>query len=350
MSVQTSTTSTPNLLYQQQPNALFNRDWLVSAYQYAPTGARDANGNAVYAQTGPKFLFSGPGYNQNLKVTFDIEKTQESQTSKGIIEIWNLNKDTRKQLSQKSWQITLEAGYVGYRHPIYIGDVFMNGVSVRREGPDIVTRIELGSFERQFETTILSRSYPPGTTFLAVLKDLAQTMGVDISVALVPASAQQTVFNQGYAVHRSIKRTLTDLCARFSLRWNIQDGELQILPKDAHSGEEAIVLNSGYDSNSQEMALAGAQQQVPILKRNTGLIDIPHIADTGLMRFSSLLNPYLMPGRLVQVISDNVNGFYSVMLAHFVGDSHGQKWQVDCEAFAVPELQTVPSVVGMLGG
>lgn len=302
------------------PQSLFNRDWSVTLSEIIQTGT-DQYGNPKYKQSGFGNKYTG------LRVTFDFTKTSEGQSNKGKVEVWNLNPESRKRF-QKGALLTLRAGYVNLIHPILIADILSSGVHIRREGSNIVTSFECGSSERQIETAIITKSYPPGTAFNAIMLDCANAMNVGLAIA---ADVQNTVFNQAISLNTSVKNALYKFAEKQGLSWNIQDDELQIYPKSKHTGEEAIVLMSGLDKYSRPT-------------QNTGLIGVPSKADGGKTLFTALMNPNIKPGRLVQLVSENVNGFFKIMTANFKGDSHGSDWQIDCESYEVKNVQTLTNI------
>jgi hypothetical protein len=305
---------------------LFDRDWSVLLVPQVQTGA-DSFGNPIYSQIASQGqLFAKAqanqvgtatnGANTNLRVTFDINKTAEGQSNKGKLEIWNLNPTSRKAL-QKGAQVTLSAGYVNLMKRILLADVIASDITVERREQDIVTTFAVGENERQIETAIIFKNYPAGTLFSAIINDCADVLGVSLSTII---GIDDFTYNQPLSFTHTVKDALQYLTTSNNLEWHIQDDELFILPVGGSFTSQAIVLSSGLDETGQTVD-------------NTGLIGIPSFAENGMAKYSCLLNPDVYPGQLIQLISENVNGFFVVRNAHYKGDSHGNDWQIDCESY-----------------
>lgn len=270
---------------------LFNRDWSTSI--------------GIQGQTGFKYTV--------LKTVFDIDKTAISSSNKAKIDLYNLNDISRKNLEQKGLQVQLQAGYKGLIETLFVGNVAKT--SSMRKGPDIITTIESGDGEKELAIAYFNKSYPPGTRYVTMIQDLAGALGVDIGTVL---GIQDMVYNSGITLSGPVKFSLDKLLKRQALEWSIQNNALTIIPLTAHNGDQAIVLS-----------------------QTSGLIGIPTQKDSG-VEFIALLNPKILPGSCVQIVSNHVNGFYKVKRAHFEGDSHGQKWQVSCEGVPINAVQTIP--------
>lgn len=250
-----------------------------------------------------------------LRTVFDIDKTSQSSSNKAKIELYNLSATSRQKF-QKGTQIWLQAGYQGMMKTLYVGDANPNGVRSKRHGPDIVTAFECGNFEKNLTFSHFDKSYPPGVNLSQIVSDLAIAIGADIGVIIGMPQAQ---FNAGFTTTGSVRDALDKLLKPQNMEWHIDNNTINIYPKGQHLGETAVVV-----SNDP--------------KNPTGLIGVPSQGD-GFVEFTSLLNPDIGPGIAVQLISETINGYFKVRRAHYEGDSHGEKWQVTCEAVKIPAVQ-----------
>ncbi len=274
---------------------LFNRDWAVTV--------------GVQGETGVKYT--------KLKTVFDIDKTSFATSNKAKISIYNCSEVSRISFQKKGLIIKLEAGYKGLLETLYLGDVVR--VESKRAGPDIITTFECGDAERQLVNAHFEQSYPAGTAYVKILQDLSVALGVNIGTVI---GIQNLKFNSGVSMTGSIKHVLDKLLRKTGLEWSVQNNYLQIIPIRSHNGQTAVILT-----------------------RNTGLIGVPSQKESGIQAIA-LLNPRLMPGSPIQLISQTINGFFKIRKAHFEGDSHGQKWQVTCEGVRINAEQTFPQNAG----
>lgn len=262
-----------------------------------------------------------------LKTTFEIFKDHTSNSNKSKIEIYNLSPESRqfykktdpKNLRQ-ALQVQLQAGYIGTKKTIYIGDVRL--VDHERKGPDVITKFECGTAEKSLLLSHFEQSYPPGTHVYQIFLDLVKALDVDVGPIV---NLPNFVYNQAFVAKSSVKTMLDRLCAKHELIWSIQNGNIQIYPRSGHIGQQAIVLSN------KEVPSKGIKP--------TGLLGVPS-KNLGIVKFSSLLDPNLVPGVVVQIYSTNIDGdFFRINKAKFSGDSHGEKWQAECEAAPIKAKQ-----------
>lgn len=283
---------------------LFNRDWSVTI--------------GIPGQKGNKY--------DTLRVAFEIEKTSLSSSNKAKIDVYNLNSLSRAQFQQTdptnlntAYQIELRAGYKGLSDVLYIGDI--RQATYKRSGADIVTTFECGSSEKQLILAVFDKNYPPGTSAKMIINDLADQLHVDKSTI---TGVPDQIFNSSFSANGRIKDTLDKITKALNLSWSIQDGSLHLLPANSYLGStsNAIVLSSS------------------LQKGLTGLIGVPS-QNKGLTTFSALLNPKILPDTVVQIFSDTIPGnYFKINKAIFEGDSHGDKWNVNCESS--PVFQSTP--------
>jgi hypothetical protein len=274
---------------------LFDRSWAVTVQ--------------VPGETAKKYT--------GLKVVFDIEKVSIATSNKAKIEVYNFSSGSRVSFQKKGLVIRLEAGYKGTTETLYLGDVVR--VYTKRKGPDIITTFECGDAEKQLINAHFNQSYPAGTTYVSIIQDIAKALSVNFGVCI---GFPDLKYNSGVTFSGAIRHILTDLLRKQSLEWSIHNNYLQIIPIRAYNGDEAAVLSA-----------------------STGLIGVPSQKESGI-ECISLLNPKLLPGSGVEVVSDTINGFFKIRKAHFEGDSHGEKWQVTVEGVLINKTQSFPQNAG----
>lgn len=316
--------STPQSFYGPA-DYLLNRRWSFQLIPYAQTGV-DQFGNPNWAPSSQGLLYQQDAQGRNLRIVFNVEKVSEGQSGKGKVEIWNLN-STSRLLFQKGAQVIVQAGYNSPNlfKTIITGDVLPNGVKIERHGQDIATVFEVGISERFISYNIHSATYPPGTMFSTILKDVAKTLGVEISTV---GSYTDFAYNRSVLINHTCKDALDMLTRTNDLEWSVQDEGLIIKAKSAPSDNQAITLSSGLDKNGYIIP-------------NTGLIGIPTYNQGGISFVNSLLNPDLGPGRLINVISKNMNGLFMIRRSDMKGDSHGHDWHIEHQVVEAPDYQVV---------
>jgi hypothetical protein len=335
-----TTPSVSTFTYNPNNHYLFSRTYAIAIGAPKQTSALQYS-NLSITVAGQK-IPAAP-----LRVSFDIDKTLSGTSNKSKFEIYNMSSQNRSKI-KAGYIVQMQAGYAGLMNTIFVGNVDMKGARSERKGSDIVTIMECGEGESTIVMARLDQSYPSGTTLVQVLQDIADALNVnDIttdqgtgfgSIVGIP----NFTYGRGISVHGSCKDSLDKLLKPFGLRWSVQNGNLNIIPATAHNGNTAIVVASGSitDPNS------GVTSFNP--NNCTGLISTP--SNTGYYtEFTALLNPNIVPGCLIQLICENttINGYYRVNRAHYVGDTHDNKWQVMCECVPMPgNVQTIPIAKG----
>ncbi len=267
-----------------------------------------------------------------LRITFDIDKRFADVSNKAKFEIYNLSRNTRDKI-KRGTMVQFFGGYnpkpggnSSLTQQLFLGNVIPNnGVYSKRTGPDIITTMECGDGESSISFATFDKSYTAGTTLVQILQDLANAMGLTGLNAGLAVGIPMIVFQKGWVAHGSVAESLTKLLKGQNMEWSVHNGSLYVLPLKGTIQQTAVVVS-----------------------KDTGMIGVPSNAD-GFTQFTSLLNPSIFPGSVVFLDSLDLNftGYYKIRRAHYTGDSHENKWQVDCEGIRLPNVQQVfPSSQG----
>lgn len=249
-----------------------------------------------------------------LRFAFKIERTLRPRPGKAEVKVWNLTSSHRDQLdSLDGVSVVLDAGYMATGTATLFSGTLRRVSHERAEGNTWITKVEGEDGGRQRRTARTLRSFRPGTPLRTVFLALAQDFGVDAgnTSQATSSAALAQVGNAvvcGTTLRGSVAEALDEFCRGASLEWSIQNGALQILPIGTALSGQAIVL--GPDS---------------------GLIGSPTKEQRGRVKFRSLINPEIMPGKQVQLQSRIVTGAFRVEKCSWSGDTEGQDWYVDGE-------------------
>lgn len=254
-----------------------------------------------------------------LRVTFKVEKTSESNPNTMTCSIYNLSKATRSLCETKGNSIILRCGYEGNVPLVFSGEICK--ATTERNGPDHITTIESGDGQLAFDTSTVDQSFGPGTTVDAVFNHVIGSFGA----ALGPITGVPTdTVNNGITLSGDSKKQMDDLTKKHNLEWSIQDGQIQVGKKNMPVFGTAVLLNS-------ETGLIGSPKRVKILKGGADPL-LPDLSKDSGIQFKSLLNPKLKPGQLVNLQSVLVQGLYTVRKVTHSGDNYGGTWESDCDA------------------
>ena len=228
-------------------------------------------------------------------------------------------------------RVTVRAGYNNNLSSLLVGHV--RKCTSQRSGADIVTTLDLiggAAFGNQCmfkRTYAASPAMKGGAHLLQILQDITDTMSLNypggtVSVAKgVQVGIKDTTFPRGISFDHTCQDALRILLKPQGLDFAIENGQLRILPRGSYDNQSVVVLGT-----------------------DTGLINTPTSSfreGRNVVNFQALLNPLLVPGRLVTFATDATSasmsagqlpGYYKIFESTHEGDSHGPNWSVSCEA------------------
>lgn len=255
-----------------------------------------------------------------LNISFEVEKKFDASPNTCEITVYNLSEDTVGYLETNTKQkpfIKLEAGYSDEgMKTIFLGNVEV--VSETFEGEDRVTKIYCTDGGEELKNALVSLYYPKGTSYDAMVDDIAKSIGLpkgDIIPFGSPYITKQPVYLVGKAAE-ALKRLSENAGALFT----IQDLALTIVPEDKP-----------------------VQRQCAFISPETGLIGSPSFVDESQsekaapdgskgITFKCLLNGAIVPNEVVELESNKYKGQYKVTKVKHLGEYEGDSWYTEVEA------------------
>ncbi len=249
-----------------------------------------------------------------LRMSFGVEQQLKGEPNTAEISIWNLSEDTRSRI-QESVQTIIEAGYVGETSRIFSGDMSFSATT--KQGPDAITSFEAADGENAYRSARINKSFKGGVTLATLLKEAAKSMGIGLGNVLKKADEGDfrgalEEFTNGEVLSGKSSDVLDRLTETAGLDWQINDGQIQFFKTDETTEDTAIRLTM-----------------------ENGLIGSPEFGEKGEIMARSLLQGGLFPGRKIEIISRDVDGFFKIHKATHTGDTHGNDWYTDIEARAL---------------
>lgn len=255
---------------------------------------------------------------EGLRVAFDITKTNKKSANNAKVMIYNLNESNKSLLKTKeNLSLTLEVGYgLNNVDLLFTGDIVRS--STQRSGADFISTIEVDDGDEALTTATLDKSYVAGTNEKTIIEDALQAMKDTGQVIIGSiATLKDSIAQNGFTASGLASDIVNGLAKKQDHDFSVQDNETQLLKADKDTGEEAIVLTP-----------------------STGLIGSPRIGLIGKeatktdgIEFKALIQTTrFKPGRVAQIKSREVDGFFKILKSKFTGDTHAPAWFVTCEA------------------
>lgn len=262
---------------------------------------------------------------ETLHITFDVSKTADNKKTgnSAAIEVYNLSDETLKKFTKDFIVCELFCGYreIGMQRIAY-GEV--TTFTTRQSGADRVTQLILGEGYVALTQQVLSTTVPSGKTVADVIEAIRLQMpGVVRGIYAGTNINNPVVF--GYPLSGSPRAMLQEVSKTYALQYTLNDSTLSVTDE------------GGLTENSREAAF--------VLNKDTGLIELPFVtAPDGTkpkgdearrqgVQFKALLNPSLIPNRIVKIESKTVNGFFKVTSTRHYGGYRDSDWYVEgyCE-------------------
>ena len=246
----------------------------------------------------------------NLRIKFDIKKTNGSTLNNSNISVYNMNQTNRAFVEGEDLTCILKVGYVSLLEDLFKGTI--TDVVHDKQGVDIVSSLAVIEKQKKIVETHIEQNFKAGTTTEGMLRKILQTFGMASKAitALISSVKTKGISNlsktntSSTSLTGNFKEVMDKILAKEDVKWYMDDGQL-VLDKDSNTDTvNAVVLN-------KTSGLLGA----PSKKKDT-------------IEVVSLIQPGLKPGATVKVESKNINGFFKVLEAKYSGDTHEGTWQV----------------------
>lgn len=232
----------------------------------------------------------------DLRIRFRVEHRKSGDPNKAIIEVYNLSKESSTLLQNPDVVVRLSAGYETPRQ-IFIGEPVKNGVTIRRETVDRVTRIEALDSGKAYQEARVDTTFATGTTLEEVLAVVSDSFGLPFGTTTIPEN--DVNYPDGLSLSGPSRDIMDTLAESVGADWFINDGVINFVDKD------------------QPASLNGPLFSVS----NGNLIGSPSPKEEGLIDIVSLLDPAIRPGTAFRVESEQFTGDYTARDVIFAGDS-----------------------------
>jgi hypothetical protein len=286
-----------------------------------------------------------PGYDlSELHFRFVVRAADVETPNTLTVRVWNVAPDVVARIRNPDFagetgpgpRVKLQAGYEGNLAIIFDGTIKQTR-SGKENPTDTYFDILAGDGDRPYNEALIRAVIAAGplqgqARFDAIKKafeDAGAATGGYIPPIVFPVAPR------GRVLFGMARDGMRDLADSLGMSWSIQNGQLQLLPRQGYLPGQAVVLNA-----------------------QTGLIGRPEQTENGI-RAKCLLNPLIRIGGLVQIDNKSINqttireqgfpqytsfslpapvtdeGVYRVYVADHFGDTRGQEWYSDLTCLAV---------------
>lgn len=261
-------------------------------------------------------------------MSFSVVRTTKPEPNTCELSLYNLSGDARGELEgtplvkiaaksgpakhqHKGIPVRISAGYEDADSVVWQGD--LRTVESKKSQTDWITVLGSGDGEEAFQRSRVNLSFGRGTQISVVVQALAKAMGIGVGnlpmylpvLLASPAAAQ--IGAHGLTISSSPSTHLTYITQSVGLEWSIQDGVLQITQRG--------------------LPVLG---QVVLVSPSSGMVEEPSIDNEGVLTVKMLMIPNVVPGSVIVVASERVNGNFRIETATYEGDSFANPWYITC--------------------
>lgn len=258
---------------------------------------------------------------RNLRITFEINKTEGKDPNTASIEIYNLSEATRNLVrldtNPKSDQIiTLTAGYLDGdgEEILYVGT--LTSIAHSFERPLIITRIEASDGKGALDKSKVSATFGKNSSGKVILTELSNLLGIPNNLNTLAIEDKKQSFATSYI--GDVKHNLTKATDFLGLSWTIQNNEVKFTLRDGDDGITALVLSPTTGMIGSPERLSGTSRKAKGESKKV----------TPGWRIESLLQPKVLPKNKIVLSSREIpeNSIFTVTNVTHTGDTHGTVW------------------------
>jgi hypothetical protein len=262
-----------------------------------------------------------------LNFTFDLRKTLTPEVNPGVLKIYNLASTTRRSIHELETVCVVKVGYAEALGPVEIFRGYVTQSSTPREGPDLVTTLELRDGYQELVAGKFNKSYAKDVNLRTIISDVIGTLKLPLALQNRLTTIASKKLTRGWAFNGKATDALDELAKLAGVAWSVQSGQVKLLAERETDQRLAVVLTP----------------TTGLLGRPTRISDVDSAATASGVkkkkiigwRLESLLLPTVEPGNSVSVVSDEVTGVFKVVNVAHDGELMGARWHTTLEVMEI---------------
>ena len=244
---------------------------------------------------------------KELKVSFNILKTDQNEPNEAEITLYNLSRDTFNKISLPDTEVVLKAGYKdeGGAKVIFVGTI--TNPEYTHEGTETRTVLTCVDGQKDGRGNPVSLSYKKGTLVNAIVDDILNIIPMtSIKKAVIP----NVDYTAGYSFVGRALDGLAEVLGKVHLGYTIQNNEIYILDNNQTINPVGLVFSyaTGLLGKPELVATTSAIDGQPIVKKQ--------------LRIKTLLAPSVLPKNLIKLETKDSNGLFVVQNINHIGDNY----------------------------
>lgn len=274
-----------------------------------------------------------------LRVRFNVRRGDVDTPNTASIRVYNVSDKTAKtiQVSGEYTHVCLEAGYEGSFGVVFDGTITQ--VRIGRESQtDTYIDLSVADGDSAYNFAIINKSLAAGSTADEQVDVLASAMEPHGVTQGYRPELSQNKLPRGKVMFGEVKKYLSPIIRNQEAKWSIQDGRLTIIPFENYIPSEAIEVTSQTGMIGLPESTIGGLNVTVLINPKIRIGTVIHINNASIQQYEYSQNVKQGAGNFTASkggarIDDD--GLYYVMVAEYVGDTHGQEWYSKLTCLAV---------------
>ena len=242
---------------------------------------------------------------KDLRISFNVEKTDTESANKAEIQIYNLTDDTLNKIGKAGNLVIIKAGYIDEG----INNLFFGNVTYslnKKVGTEKILQIQAVDGVNNIQDINVTVTYNAGTTIQKIFNDMVTLYGLPLTNTNLILPGQ---YVNGFSFTGKVKDALSQVLGRLNLSWTIQNNQLIVIESDKAIERTGLLI-------SPTTGLIGSPEI--LIDTDTEPTEKPPVK----YKIKCLLFPQLFPGVEFKLQSEKVNGTFKIETAKFTGDNY----------------------------
>jgi hypothetical protein len=249
----------------------------------------------------------------DLRIKFEVVKSNKSDQNNAKISIYNLSQTTRSRILNDQSLVRISAGYEQASGLVEIGQGNISDVVHSKDKCDIITTIYIKDGLKALRSGNITLSFAEKTQLGVIIDAIKARLGLPLNYSGFNATAS----TQGFSYVGSISNALDSLARQYNFNWSIQNGQLQIVAKNKGTNRQIVVLSS-------KTGLVSSPEKMIKTKKDLNL-------EPDTYKVTSLLQPQVEISDNIQVESKFLNGVFLITKITHTGDTRGDDFLTEIE-------------------
>lgn len=261
---------------------------------------------------------------EGVRISFEIEMTDNRTTNTGKIDVYNLSQETIGLIEQKDASCILKIGYDDKElSTLFIGNI----VEFEHDftGADVITKISCKDGYIPLTAKKLSLSFAADSTTKQIIDKIVAELNLTKGdYSEIPSY----IYKQGFSFIGSPGKALELVLSRIGYEWTIVNNVL-VISKENESNNTTIMQHLSPSTGLlDDKPKRFKDRQIRVIK--TSATKKNKLLDG--WKIKSLIIPSIQPKSLISVESEELEGIFLVKAVKFSGDTHDNTWYAEIDA------------------